>query len=387
MPFNFSTVPERRNTGSLKWDKYRGRDILPLWVADMDFLSPPTVMEALRARVDHGVYGYTVPTDEAVQAVLDYLKTRHDYTAKAEWIVWSHGLVPALNIACRAFAAPGEAIITCTPVYPPFLSAPVNMERRLIAVPLKLAGERWDFDWPALEAAITPDTRVFSLCSPHNPVGRAWTPGELRQVADFCTRHNLVLMSDEIHCDLVLDEPATGRHTVTATLGAEIEARTVTQMAPSKTYNVPGLSCAFSIIPDAKLRAAFQRAATGLVTEINAFGYAGLIAAYKHGEPWRQELLAYLRGNRDYAYDFIRKNIPALKLVPMTATYLAWMDARGLNVKNAGKFFEDGGVGLSDGHFFGDAGRGYLRLNFGCPRATLEEALRRMAAAVAKKDS
>ncbi len=384
MPFDFTTVPDRRNTGSLKWDKYRGRDILPLWVADMDFVSPPAVVEALRARVDNGIYGYTLPTDDAVQAVLEYLNTRHNYIAQPEWIVWSHGLVPALNIACRAFANQGESILTCTPVYPPFLSAPTNMERKLIAVPLIVVNDRWEFDWPALEAAVTADTRVFSLCSPHNPVGRVWSRNELRQVADFCARHHLVLVSDEIHCDLVLDEPAGVRHTVTATLGPEIEARTVTQMAPSKTYNVPGLACAFSIIPDAKLRAAFQRAAWGIVTEINLFGYVGLTAAYRHGEPWRQELLAYLRGNRDFVYDFLRQHIPALKLVPMSATYLAWLDARELGVKNATKFFEDAGVGLSDGAFFGDAGRGFLRLNFGCPRATLEEALNRMVAAVGR---
>jgi cystathionine beta-lyase len=384
MAFDFDTPVERRGTGSLKWDKYQGRDILPMWVADMDFLSPPAVVEALKARAEHGVFGYTVATEEAVQTVLDYLRARYGYEAKAEWIVWSHGLVPALNIACRAYAAAGEAILTCTPVYPPFLSAPGNMERRLIAVPLKLAGERWEFDWPALEAAVTPDTRVFLLCSPHNPVGRVWTVEELRQVADFCKRHDLVLISDEIHCDLVIDEPARVKHTVTSLLGADVEARTVTQMAPSKTYNVPGLACAFSVIADPELRVDFQQAARGLVTEINAFGYAGLTAAFKHGEPWRQALLAYLRGNRDFLYQFARERLPELKIAPMSATYLAWLDARGLGVKNAAKFFEEAGVGLSDGAFFGEAGRGFVRLNFGCPRAALEEGLRRMEGAVRK---
>jgi cystathionine beta-lyase len=382
MPFDFDISLDRRHTGSLKWDKYKGRDILPMWVADMDFLSPPAVVEALRARAGNGVFGYTVPSEAAVQAALDYLRARHRYTARAEWLVWSHGLVPALNIALRAYAAPGESVLTCTPVYPPFLSAPANQERRLIAVPLRLNGARWEFDWPALEAAIAPDTRVFLLCSPHNPVGRVWSAEELRQVAEFCARHALVLVSDEIHCDLVLDEADEADHTVTATLSPEIEARTVTMMAPSKTYNLPGLSCAYCVISDPKLREKFERAAWGLITEVNAFGYEGLVAAYRQGEPWRRELLAYLRGNRDYLYDFVHSNLPVLKLAPMAATYLAWLDARGLEVERPAQFFEDAGVGLSEGAWFGEAGRGFLRLNFGCPRATLAEALRRMAAAV-----
>jgi len=380
MPFDFDTAPDRRHTGSLKWDKYQDRDILPLWVADMDFLSPPPVVDALSTRAAHGVYGYTVPTDEAVRAVVDYLQRQYGYAIKPEWIVWSHGLVPALSIACRAFAKEGEGVLVCTPVYPPMLSCPVNMGRRLIPVPLKITGEQWEFDWPALEKAITPDTRIFILCSPHNPVGRAWSCAELAQVAQFCAKHNLVLVSDEIHCDLLLDDGA--KHTVTASLGPEVEERTITQMAASKTYNLPGLACAFSVIADSKLRAAFVQAAAGLVTEVNAFGYVGTIAAFQHGEPWRRELLTYLRGNRDFLYEFVQTHLPQLKLLPMQATYLAWIDARSLGVANLQKFFEDAGVGLSPGHIFGDAGRGFVRLNFGCPRATLAEALKRMEKAI-----
>jgi cystathionine beta-lyase len=257
------------------------------------------------------------------------------------------------------------------------------MGRKLIPVPLKISGEQWEFDWPALQQAVTPDTRVFILCSPHNPVGRVWSRTELAQVAQFCAKHNLVLVSDEIHCDLVLDDDV--KHTVTATLGKEVEARTVTQIAASKTFNVPGLACAVSVIADPKLRAAFKQAAQGLVTEINAFGYAGTIAAFNHGEPWRRELIAYLRANRDYLYEFIETRIPQLKLLPMQATYLAWIDARGLGVANAATFFEDAGVGLSPGSIFGDAGKGYVRLNFGCPRAILKEALERMERAVKAK--
>lgn len=336
MPFNFDTPLDRRHTGSMKWDKYENRDVLPLWVADMDFLSPPAIIEALRARAEHGVYGYTVPTAEAIQAMVNYARTRHGYTIKPEWLVWSHGLVPALSIACRAFAKAGESVLTCTPVYPPMLSCPVNMGRKLIPVPLKISGTQWEFDWAALEKAVTPDTKVFILCSPHNPVGRVWSRDELTQVARFCLKHHLVLISDEIHCDLVLDDDV--KHTLTASLGPGIESWTVTQLAASKTFNVPGLACAVSVIADPALRAAFKQAAQGLVTEINAFGYAGTIAAFNHGEPWRRELIAYLRANRDYLYEFVKTRLPQLKLLPMQATYLAWIDARGLGVDNAAKF-------------------------------------------------
>ncbi len=383
MAFDFDTPIDRRHTGSMKWDKYQNRDILPLWVADMDFLSPPAVIEALCARADHGVYGYTVPTAEAAQAIVDYARTRHGYAVQPEWLVWSHGLVPALSIACRAFAREGEGVLVCTPVYPPMLSCPVSMDRKLIPVPLKVSGDRWEFDWPALEKAVTPDTRIFILCSPHNPVGRVWSREELARVAQFCEKHNLVLVSDEIHCDLVLDDDV--KHTVTASLGKEVEARTITQLAASKTFNLPGLACAVSVIADPQLRAAFKQAAQGLVTEINVFGYAGTIAAFNHGEPWRRELIAYLRANRDYLYEFVKTRLPQLKLLPMQATYLAWIDARGLGVENLAKFFEDAGVGLSPGSIFGDAGKGYVRLNFGCPRATLKEALERMEKAVKAK--
>jgi len=383
MPFDFDTVLDRRNTGSMKWDKYKDRDVLPLWVADMDFLSPPAVIAALRNRAENGVFGYTVPTEEAKQAVIDYAQKRHGYKVKPEWIVWSHGLVPALSIACRAFANPGEGVLVCTPVYPPMLSCPVNMGRKLIPVALKLENNQWNFDWPAMDKAITPDTKIFILCSPHNPVGRAWTRAELTQVGQFCAKHNLVLVSDEIHCDLVLDDDFT--HAITASISPDIEARTVTQLATSKTFNLPGLACAFSIIADPKLRMAFQQAAQGLVTEINIFGYIGTIAALNHGEPWRLELIAYLRANRDFLYEFVQTKLPQLKMAPMNATYLAWIDARGLGVDNAAKFFEEAGVGLSPGSMFGEAGKGFVRLNFGCPRSTLEEALLRMEKAVSSR--
>lgn len=383
--FDFDHAPDRRGTGSLKWDKYAGRDVIPLWVADMDFASPPAVLDALRARVDHGVFGYTVPYEEVTGEILAYLKRRHGLDARADWLVWLPGLVPALNVACRAFGEPGDGVLTCTPVYPPFLSAPVFSDRKRIAVPLAHetagpGGAGYRFDWDAMERAVTPDTRLFILCHPHNPVGRVWRREELEQVLDFCEDHDLVLCSDEIHCDLVLDDTP---HVPALALGARAAQRTITLHAPSKTYNLPGLACAYAVIPDDGLRATFKRAARGIITEVNAFGYAGCAAAYRHGEPWRQELLAYLRGNRDFLYAFAREHLPGIALAPMQATYLAWLDVRRLKLDAPAQFFEDAGVGLSNGADFGTPG--FLRLNFGCPRARIEEALRRMQAAVAAR--
>ncbi|MDQ8207636.1 PatB family C-S lyase [Coraliomargarita sp. SDUM461003] len=382
--YNFDTCPDRTGYGSLKWDKYKGRDILPLWVADMDFTTAPEIMNALQARLDHGIFGYTVPYDAPVEAVLNYLQNQHGYSAQAGWLNFLPGLVPAINLCCHAFTEPGDSVMTATPVYPPFLSAPDYANRELIKVPLCLnADDQWTLDIEAMEAAVQPNTKIFVLCSPHNPVGRVLTKEELTAVADFCERHDLILISDEIHCDLVFDEDA--KHTVTATLSERVAQRTVTLMAPSKTYNLPGLACAYSVIEDPKLRAQFQKTIRGIITEVNCFGYAGITAAYNHGEPWRQELLTYLRGNYNLIYQFIQNELPEITFRPMESTYLAWFDVSKLGLKNPVGHFEKHGVGLSDGTPFD--GPQHLRLNFGCPRARLEEGLALIAKAAQAKEA
>ena len=381
--FDFDHVPDRRGTDSQKWQKYAGRDVLPLWVADMDFPSPPAVLEALRLRIDHGVFGYARPVKSTVDAFVDALATRYGWRIEPEWIVWLPGLVVGLNVAVQAFAQPGEQVMCCTPVYPPFLTAPKNSGREALAVPLALnrAEGRWEIDFEALERAVTPRTRIFLLCHPHNPVGRAWRRDELVRLGEFCLRHKLVLCSDEIHCDLVL-EPGLP-HVPAGLLGPEIVARTITFMAPSKTYNLPGLGTSIAIIPDPALRAKFVRATTGIVAEVNALGYTACEAAYRDSEPWRQALLAYLRGNRDFLKNFLERELPGVRLeAPLEATYLAWLNVGALGLADPVAHFEKHGVGLSDGAFFGVPRGGYVRLNLGCPRATLEEALRRMKAAV-----
>lgn len=385
MSFDFDTIHPRHGTDSQKWQKYAAQEILPLWVADMDFRSSPAIIAALHERVEHGIFGYARPTAATVAAVTDALATRYGWSIDPSWIVWLPGLVCGLNVTAQAFAQPGDEVLTLTPVYPPFMTAPKNSGRVSVTVPFVLNSSaqprRWEIDWDALERAVTPRTRLFFLCNPHNPLARVWRRDELLRLGDFCSRHNLVLCSDEIHCDLILD-PALP-HSPIATLSPEIAARSLTLMAPSKTYNVPGLGTSFAVIPDAALRARFVRATAGIVAEVTTLGFATCEAAYRDSEPWRQDLLAYLRGNRDFLLDFLAREIPGLHVAtPVEATYLAWINVESLNLPDPIAHFEAHGVGLSDGAFFAAKRGSHVRINFGCPRATLAEALRRMKAAV-----
>ncbi len=385
--FDFDTVPQRLGTDSQKWQKYAGRDILPLWVADMDFKSPPAVMAALHARVDAGIFGYARPVKSTVDAIVEAMARRYGWEIDPAWIVWLPGLVVGLNVTAQAFAEPGDEVLTLSPVYPPFMSAPKNSARASVSVPFVLqpgtgrADGTWTIDWEALEKAVTPRTKLFYLCNPHNPLARVWRRDELVRLAAFCERHDLVLCSDEIHCDLILD-PALP-HLPTAKVAPEIAARTVTLMAPSKTYNVPGLGTSFAIIPDAGRRTRFLRATSGIVAEVTSLGFTACEAAYRDGEAWRQGLLAYLRGNRDYLLETIARELPGVHVeAPVEATYLLWLNVAALRWENPIAHLEKHGLGLSDGAAFGAARGTHVRLNFGCPRATLVEAMRRFRAAL-----
>jgi cysteine-S-conjugate beta-lyase len=380
--FDFDRAPERRGTDSQKWQKYAGRDVLPLWVADMDFVSAPAIIEALHRRVDHGIFGYARPVQSTTDAMVEAMERNYGWKIDPAWIVWLPGLVVGLNVVAQAFAQPGEEVLTLAPVYPPFMSAPKNGARASVSVPWAHDGRGWAIDWDALERAVTPKTKLFYLCNPHNPLARVWRRAELGRLAEFCERHNLLLCSDEIHCDLILD-PALP-HIPTALLSPEIAARTITLMAPSKTYNVPGLGTSLAIIPDAMRRARFLRATAGIVAEVTCLGFTACEAAYRDGEPWRQALLAYLRGNRDYLLDAIARELPGVRVeAPVEATYLLWLNVSARGLENPIAHFEKHGVGLSDGAPFGAAKGSHVRLNFGCPRATLVEAIRRMKAALA----
>jgi cystathionine beta-lyase len=377
MFINFDRPPDRRSVPGEKWGRYAGRDILPMWVADMDFPAPQPVLEAISERVRHGVFGYTHPWPSLIDSVVTSIAENYDWQIDPDWLVWLPGVVSAFNLACRAVGEEGDGVFTASPVYPPFFSAPGNNARRLVQVPLAFDGTRWLWDRVATAAAIDARTRLFMLCNPHNPVGRVFDEDELRWIAELAAEREMVICSDEIHCGLVLD--ADKRHLPIAALGPEVARRTITLMAPSKVWNIPALYCAIAIIPDAGLRARFRHMMRGIVPEINVLGFVAAEAAYREGEPWRRELIDYLRGNRDRVVEAVAA-MPGLSTVSPEATYLAWIDCRATGIKNPTAFFEAAGVGLSDGGAFGLPG--FVRLNFGCSRAMLDEALARMAKAL-----
>jgi cystathionine beta-lyase len=368
----FDTPIERRGRASFKWDMY-GHDVLPLWVADMDFASPPPVAQALAAAVDHGVFGYALAPDSLVEAIVGHLERRYGWRIEPEWIAWLPGIVPGLNLACEAFAAPGEGVMTVTPVYPPFLEAPGNQHRRLVTVRAEPKDGRWELPLEAMEAACAPDVRVLFFCHPHNPLGRVWRRDEVEAVLDFCRRHDLVLVSDEIHCDLILDDLD---HVPSALAGPEDAARIVTFMSPSKTFNLPGLNFAFAIVADKATRHRLLRPAKGLLPFPGYFAVNAAEAAYREGGPWHEGLLTYLRGNRDALEAFVAAELPRVRMTHVEATYLAWLDVHELGLEDPAAACRSAGVALSAGAAFGDPA--CLRLNFGCPRATLDEALRRL---------
>lgn len=375
--FDFDTPIDRHNTDSLKWEKYRGTDILPLWVADMDFASPPAVVAALQKRAAHGVFGYTVPSRELTETIISRFERLYDWSIAPDWIVWLPGLVTGLNIACRAVGEPGDHVMTATPVYPPFLSAPGHNGKIAVTVALRNDAGRWHMVISDFEQAVTNRTRLYLLCNPHNPVGRMFNRSELAALLDFCCAHDLVVCSDEIHCDLILD--TRRQHVPFATLGPEAADRCISLFAPSKTYNIPGLGCAFAVISNPGLRRRFKVAMQGLVPEINCLGYVGGLAAYRHGDPWLSALLDVFRENLGQVSAAVSA-MPGITMAPVEATYLAWLDMRETGIDDPVKCFEAAGVGLSAGADFGLPG--FVRLNFGCPRSVLQTALDRMRHAV-----
>lgn len=372
MRYDFDTVVDRCDTASDKWDRYAGRDVLPMWVADMDFRAPPAVLEALHARTDHGVFGYTNPPGELIEVTCAMLVDHYGWHVEPEWLVWLPGLVPGLHVACAAVGDDGDAVVTFTPIYPPFLHAPPRARRERIDVPLADATGAIDFD--RLEAAITPRTRLVMLCSPQNPTGRVYGRDELERLAALCVRHDLVLCSDEVHCALILDPDRP--HLPVAVLDGDIARRSITLLAPSKTYNIAGLGCSLAVIPDAALRRRFRAARAGFVPGVNTLGFSAALAAWRDCADWHAALIEYLRGNRERVQAAVEAH-PALAMQRPAATYLAWIDARGLGTDDPAAAFEAAGLGLSDGREFGAPG--FVRLNFGCPRATLDDGLARLA--------
>lgn len=341
----------------------------------MDFPTAPCIVEELQRRVRHGVFGYTQPPDELPQAIARALQEQHGWRIEPDWIVFLPSLVVGLNVVCRAFCAQGEDVLTATPIYPPFLSAPEYAGRGCIRLPLNEVDGRWTWDFEALERSRSARTRLLMICSPHNPTGRVWTRAELGALAEFCLRHDLVLVSDEIHSGLVLDSETP--HIPIASLDTAVAARTVTLLSASKTFNLPALGCAFAIVSNPELRARLRRTMAGIVHHVGAMGMFATLAAYRDGRNWQLALLDYLRANRDIVERSIAK-MPGLRVFHAEATYLSWIDARALGDDPVQRL-ERAGVGVYDGALFGAPG--FVRLNFACPRALLQTALSRIGAA------
>jgi len=394
MIYDFDEIIDRRPTDCAKWNLYDA-DVMALWVADMDFRSPQTVVDALRCRVDHGIFGYGMEPPELRPLLQERLQRLYGWHVDAEALVFVPGVVVGFNLATHAVIEGGDGLLAQTPVYYPILGVPDNTGCTLNSMELTPPGAgatgngQYQIDLDAFEAAIGAHTRIFVLCNPHNPVGRVFTREELEAMAEICLRHDVVICSDEIHCDLVF---SGHQHLPIASLDPEIEARTITLMAPSKTYNIAGLHASVAIIPNPELRERFLAARQGIVPRLDIMGFAAMLAAYQVPErteagtdddPWLEQVLRYLEANRDVVFDAVNE-IPGLSMTRPEGTYLAWIDCKAAGlVQEPHKFFlEKARVGLNAGAQFGPGGEGYVRLNFGCPRATLVAALERMRAAL-----
>jgi len=380
--FNFDELLDRRQTDSVKWRNYPD-DVLPLWVADMDFRSPPAVIDVIRRMSEFGVFGYgcSAGDEELLETWLDRLASKFQWQLQAADLLLMPGVVTSVNAACRALSSPDGQALVPAPVYGPLLSAPAHGKLTCVPVPLTYDQDGYaSLDVDRLESAVTPLTRMLILCNPHNPVGRVYSRAELESVAALALRHDLVIISDEIHCDFVYPDY---QHIPIATLSPQVAARTITLMAPSKTYNMPGLHSSIAIITDASLRARLQAEIAGIVPGLEPIAKAATVTALQDGQDWLDALLVYLRANRDFLVETIRAYFPGIRLVAPQGTYLAWLDCREAHLgQPASQFFlEQARVALSNGCGFGEGNEDYVRLNFGCPRSILEQALDRMAAA------
>ncbi|MGH8686198.1 MAG: MalY/PatB family protein [Burkholderiales bacterium] len=375
--FDFDIPVERTGTDASRWERYAGRDVIPLWVADTDFQAPPCVLAALEARLRHGVFGYTTPSAPLRDEIVARMQRLYGWRIEPDWIVYLPGVVPGLHLAARTLVRPDEHVLVPTPIYHHFKRAVEIAPREHSDVPLVLEGGRWVFDEGRLAASVRPASKLLYLCNPQNPGGTIFTRAELERLAGFAVRHDLVICSDEIHADLLLDPKP---HVPIASLAPEISRRTVTLASPNKTFNFPGTGCAWAIIEDAGLRRAFSADHHATVHDPSLFGYVAALAAYREGAPWLEAQLAYLRGNRDEVERAVA-SMGGLALAHVEATYLAWIDARALGVPDAHAHFLAHGVALSPGEQFGAPG--HVRLNFGTQRARLRTALARMVSAVA----
>jgi len=387
MKYDFDRIIDRRGTYSYKWDqceKLFGRaDILPLWVADMDFEPPREVKDAILARVRQGVYGYTFRPDAYFEAICGWMRRRHGWEVRREWIVPVPGVVPALSLCVCAFTEPGDKVIIQTPVYYPFFDVIRMNGRTIVENPLILRDGRYEMDFALLEKQAAEGAKMIILCSPHNPGGRVWSREELKTLGDICVRHGLTVVADEIHHDLVLPGH---KHIPLASVDDRIAENTITCVAPTKTFNLAGLMTAATVIPGDSLRRRFEHAVKTVSLHMESyFGVAAFIASYTHGDEWLDQLLQYLQGNLDFLTDFVRERLPEIRVMRPEASYLVWIDCRSVSEDPADLkklMYEEAGVAFNEGSIYGEAGKGFLRVNIACPRSVLAEALERFAAAV-----
>ncbi|MDO8716552.1 MAG: MalY/PatB family protein [Dehalococcoidales bacterium] len=387
MKYDFDRIIERNNTGSAKWDcveaVFGTRDILPMWVADMDFPVAEPITAALRKRTEHAVYGYTQAAPSVIEAVVDRMKKKYGWKIDPEWVVFTPGVVPALNAAVKAFTRPGDKVILQGPVYHPFWSAITANGCRVANNELKLTNGRYEIDFKDLASkSCSPRAKLMLLCHPHNPVGRVWSREELSRMGEIVLKNNAVMVSDEIHCELLF---RGFKHIPFAAISAEFEPNCLVCMAPSKTFNLAGLGASTIIIPNKKLRDRFCAAKSGFMPGPNIFGLVALEAAYRYGDEWLEQVLEYLEGNLEFLTKYFAEKIPDIKVIKPEGTYLVWLDCRklGMDAPCLKSFMIDTAkVGLEDGTIFGPEGAGFQRMNIACPRATLEEALKRIEHAV-----
>jgi cystathionine beta-lyase len=389
MHYNFDEIVDRKNTSSVKFDLrdkiFKNGDVIPMWVADMDFRTAPFIMDALRKRLDHEILGYTFISSSVYESIVSWIRLRHEWEIDPDWISFSPGIVPAVNLLVLAFTQPGDKVIVQTPVYFPFFSAVENHERRLVYNPLIYSNGQYEMDFDDLESKMDGKTKMLILCNPHNPTGNVWSADALRKIGEMCLAHNVLLVSDEIHSDLIYNGY---RHIPSATLSKEIAANTITCMAPSKTFNLAGLSTSFLVIPNEKLRMTYEKKLDQIhVGAGNIFGFVAMEAAYTYGSEWLDQLMAYLDGNVIFLEDFVKRHIPQIRVIRPQATYMVWLDCTQLKMAPSRLkefMINKAGLGLSDGPLFGKEGEGFQRINIGCPRSVLYEALLKLQAAITK---
>jgi cystathionine beta-lyase len=380
--YNFDEIVDRINTNCLKYDArnsfFGNPDVLPLWVADMDFRTPDFIVEAIKKRAEHEIFGYTFRTEAYTQSIVNWLKNQHNWAIRPEWISFSPGVVAGLTLAIEALSDTGDGVIVQPPVYFPFFDSVKGSGRQLIENPLKLENGRYYFDLEDLRSKITPATKLLLLSNPHNPGGMAWTREELSSLTQICLDHKIVIISDEIHSDLIFDGH---KHTPVASISEEVAQNSITLMAPSKTFNTAGLTTSFLVIPNKRHFVAYERVMRLPHLHMgNIFGTIALEAAYTHGQNWLSQLLTYLQENYQALETFFNEKLPEVKVMRPEATYLIWIDfsAYGLTDEALNKKLIDAGVGLNRGTQFGKQGAGFMRINIGCPRSILQAALERI---------